>query len=127
VLARCGTRWYRLVSITGYVHVTLVPHQTGPNWVLEHGAVRQARTLVTHTHDAGWSPWQPHGQVLRYYNRRPITFRRYDGLWKRLGEHLPWVVTQRISAHWLRHTIITWVERRFGYVIPEPCRAQRVR
>jgi integrase len=57
------------------------------------------------------------GQLLRYRNGRPITYRRYDYLWQRLGRILPWVRTQQISTHWLRHTTLTWVERHFGYPI----------
>ena len=34
-----------------------------------------------------------------------------DGLGS-LGRHLPWVRTQQISTHWIRHTTLTWVERR---------------
>lgn len=56
-------------------------------------------------------------QLLRYADGRPITTRRYDHLWKRLGIHLPWVATQQISTHWLRHTTLTWVERNFGYAV----------
>lgn len=56
-------------------------------------------------------------QLLRYRNGRPITARRYDHLWLRLGKHLPWVATQQISTHWLRHTTLTWVERNFGYAV----------
>lgn len=55
--------------------------------------------------------------VLRYRNGRPVTRRRYDYLWNRLGKHLPWVATQQISTHWLRHTTLTWVERHFGYAV----------
>ncbi|MHA4951548.1 tyrosine-type recombinase/integrase [Micromonospora saelicesensis] len=55
------------------------------------------------------------GQLLRYRSGQPITYRRYDHLWVRIGEHLPWVYTQQISTHWLRHTTLTWVERNFGY------------
>ena len=57
------------------------------------------------------------GQLLRYADGRPITTRRYDHLWARLGKHLPWVATQQISTHWLRHTTLTWVERNFGYAV----------
>ncbi len=57
------------------------------------------------------------GQLLRYADGRPITTRRYDHLWTRIGRHLPWVATQQISTHWLRHTTLTWVERNFGYAI----------
>ncbi|WP_239314115.1 tyrosine-type recombinase/integrase [Plantactinospora mayteni] len=57
----------------------------------------------------------PTDRLLRYRNGRPITSRRYDHLWKRIGEQLPWVAAQGISTHWLRHTTLTWVERHFGY------------
>lgn len=55
--------------------------------------------------------------MLRYTNGTPITTRRYDHLWKRIGTHLAWVATQQISTHWLRHTTLTWVERNYGYAI----------
>ena len=57
----------------------------------------------------------PDGPLLRYRNGRQITDRRYDYLWVRLGRELPWVRTQGISTHWLRHTTLTWVERNFGF------------
>ncbi|HEX5113670.1 MAG TPA: site-specific integrase [Pseudonocardiaceae bacterium] len=57
------------------------------------------------------------GQLLRYHDGQPITYRRYDHLWTRLGRHLPWIASQGISTHWLRHTTLTWVERNFGYAI----------
>jgi hypothetical protein len=57
------------------------------------------------------------GQLLRYVDGRPITSRRYDHLWERIGHRLPWVATQQISTHWLRHTTLTWVERTFGYAV----------
>lgn len=57
----------------------------------------------------------PTDKLLRYRHGRPLTSRRYDHLWKRLRERLPWVAVQWISTHWLRHTTLTWVERNFGY------------
>ena len=54
-------------------------------------------------------------QLLRYQDGTPLTTRRYDNLWKRVGTRLPWVAAQGISTHWLRHTTLTWVERRYGY------------
>jgi integrase len=57
------------------------------------------------------------GRLLRYRNGQPVTRRRYDHLWRRIGEHLPWVATQQISTHWLRHTTLTWVERNFGFAV----------
>ena len=59
----------------------------------------------------------PDGQLLRYADGRPITYRRYDHLWTRIGRHLPWAATQQISMHWIRHTTLTWVERSFGYAV----------
>ncbi|MFG3714772.1 tyrosine-type recombinase/integrase [Micromonospora sp. NPDC047730] len=59
----------------------------------------------------------PTDLLLRYRNGRAITSRRYDHLWKRIGQQLPWVAAQGISTHWLRHTTLTWVERHFGYGI----------
>ncbi|WP_260729022.1 site-specific integrase [Dactylosporangium roseum] len=57
----------------------------------------------------------PTDALLRYRNGRALTSRRYDELWRRIGRHLPWVAAQGITAHWLRHTTLTWVERHFGY------------
>jgi integrase/recombinase XerC len=57
------------------------------------------------------------GPLLRYQDGQPITSRRYDHLWTRIGRHLAWVRTQQISTHWIRHTTLTWVERNFGYAI----------
>jgi integrase/recombinase XerC len=57
------------------------------------------------------------GRLLRYRTGRPITHRRYDHLWERIGALLPWVTTHQVSTHWLRHTTLTWVERNFGYAI----------
>ena len=56
-----------------------------------------------------------HRHAAALPQRRPLTSRRYDHLWHRIGQHLPWVAAQGISTHWLRHTTLTWVERHFGY------------
>ncbi|GAA3952188.1 tyrosine-type recombinase/integrase [Actinoplanes auranticolor] len=71
--------------------------------LLQHGEERGADSLDD--------------QVLRYRSGKPITRRRYDYIWARLGRHLPWVAVQQISTHWLRHTTLTWVERNFGYAV----------
>jgi integrase len=55
--------------------------------------------------------------LLRYRDGRPLTYRRYDHLWARIGQHLAWVRTQQISTHWLRHTTLTWVERTYGHAV----------
>ncbi len=75
-------------------------------------------TLMRHLQQhAADRPAPPTTPLLRYRNGQPITYRRYDHLWARVGKHLPWVATQQISTHWLRHTTLTWVERTFGYAV----------
>jgi integrase len=59
----------------------------------------------------------PADKLLRYRDGRPLSGRRYDHLWKRIGVQLPWAGMLGVSAHWLRHTTLTWVERNFGYGI----------
>jgi integrase/recombinase XerC len=29
------------------------------------------------------------------------------------------VETQQVTTHWIRHTILTWVERRFGFAVAQ--------
>ena len=57
----------------------------------------------------------PTDGLLRYRSGKALTYRRYDALWLRIGERLPWAAIQGISMHWLRHTTLTWVERNFSY------------
>lgn len=70
--------------------------------------------LLDHAEARG-AAGDPDGQLLRYRNGNPITDRRYNHLWDRLGRYLPWVTTLNVSAHWIRHTTLTWVERNFGF------------
>ena len=56
-----------------------------------------------------------HDALLRQADGRPIGSRHYDALWNRIRALLPWADAHGVSAHWLRHTTITWVERRYGY------------
>jgi integrase len=72
-----------------------------------------ADALVEHAHARG--AVLPTDTLLRYRDGHALTSRRYDHLWKRIGQHLPWAAAQAISIHWLRHTTLTWVERHFGY------------
>ncbi|WP_280262980.1 site-specific integrase [Nocardia wallacei] len=55
--------------------------------------------------------------LFRQRDGRPVTRRRYDSLWNRIGTHLEWVRRQQVSTHWLRHTTLTWVERNFSYAV----------
>jgi integrase len=75
--------------------------------------VHLAQRLAEHANARG--AVAPTDGLLRYRDGRALTSRRYDHLWHRLGQQLPWVAAQGISTHWLRHTTLTWVERHFGY------------
>lgn len=59
----------------------------------------------------------PEAQLLCYRSGRAITRRRYDYLWRRIGEHLPWVAAEGISTGWLCRTTLTWVERTFSSAV----------
>ncbi|MEC3982398.1 tyrosine-type recombinase/integrase [Amycolatopsis sp. H20-H5] len=73
------------------------------------------RHLVAHHDERGTG--DPGEQLLRYASGKPITSRRYDHLFNRVRRHLPWAASLLVSAHWLRHTTLTWVERNFGYAV----------
>ena len=59
--------------------------------------------LIAHAESRGGLDSGQH--LLRYADGRPITHGRYDHLWGRIGRHLPWVATQGISSHWIRHIV----------------------
>ena len=67
----------------------------------------------------------PGGQLLRYRNGRPISSRRYDGRWARIGRVLPWVRTQQIGMYWIRHTILTWLNASSASRSPKPTQATK--
>jgi integrase/recombinase XerC len=74
------------------------------------------RHLLAHAAERGGAV-DPSGPLLRYRSGRPVGSGRYEYIWGRVGKHLPWVAAQHITAHWLRHTTITWVERAFGEAV----------
>jgi len=60
--------------------------------------------------------------VFRYLPNKagvsdPLTSKRFETLWKRLGKNLPWVAIQSISGHYLRPTVLTWVDRTSGHSV----------
>jgi integrase len=76
-------------------------------------------TLTRHllAHHAERGDGDRNGRLLRYRDGRPLTYRRYDHLWRRVSACLPWAAAQQVSTHWLRHTTLTWVERAFSYAV----------
>lgn len=106
--------------------LTLRPTDLNPDWCVirlheKAGTLRWQPVSPTLMHHLQQHADQRHAngpeQLLRYTDGRPITRRRYDHLWGRIGTHLPWVTTHQITTHWLRHTTLTWVERNFGHAI----------
>jgi len=75
-----------------------------------------ARGLLRHAEERS-AHLDEYGQLLRHHNGEPIRYARYETLWKRLGGHLPWLHTMGITAHWIRYTTLTWVERNYGYAV----------
>uniref|UniRef100_UPI000AB0313B tyrosine-type recombinase/integrase n=2 Tax=Nocardia amikacinitolerans TaxID=756689 RepID=UPI000AB0313B len=73
------------------------------------------RHLVQHIHDRGGITRTD--RVFRYRNGRAIGRRRYDTLNQRLRAHLPWAAALQVTAHWFRHTTLTFVEREFGIAV----------
>lgn len=74
-----------------------------------------SHALLKHTRSRGGN--LPEDALLRYANGSALTSRHYDALWSGIRSVLPWAAQLGVSAHWLRHTTLTWVERRFGYAI----------
>jgi len=74
-----------------------------------------AAALDRHARERG--AVRSHDALLRRLDHAPVTGRHYDALWRRIRSLLPWAGAHGVSAHWLRHTTITWVERRYGYGI----------
>ncbi|MEU7785498.1 site-specific integrase [Amycolatopsis sp. NPDC049159] len=70
------------------------------------------RHLLAHAEERG--DGDRNGQLLRYADGKPITERRYDYIFNRVQDELDWAKAMDVTAHWLRHTTLTWVERRFG-------------
>jgi integrase/recombinase XerC len=50
-----------------------------------------SQTLMNHlqAHAPQRGSTDPNNQLLRYRNGKPLTTRRYDHLWLRIGQHLP--------------------------------------
>lgn len=71
--------------------------------------------LIDHAADRGVV--QHTDLFLRNRGTQPITRRRYDALWTRIGKYIPWVAAQQVTTHWLRYTTLTWVERTLGYAV----------
>ncbi|MEV2221596.1 site-specific integrase [Nocardia vinacea] len=56
-------------------------------------------------------------RLFRYSNGRPVGRRRYDYLSQRFRQELSWAAALGVTAHWIRHTTLTFVEREFGYAV----------
>ena len=57
------------------------------------------------------------GALLRYRDGRPLTRRRYDYLWHRIGTHLPWAAAQQVTTTGCGTRPLTGVERHVSYAV----------
>lgn len=55
--------------------------------------------------------------LLRYRSGKPITERRYNYFFERVGQRIPTAQSHGITVHWIRHTTLRWVERNFGKAV----------
>ena len=70
--------------------------------LLAHSAAR---------HDANYDGG--HNLVLRRTNGTGLNDKWFEGFARRM-QHLPWAAELGVSAHWIRHTTITDIERIAG-------------
>lgn len=59
----------------------------------------------------------PTAPLLVRTTGKPLDNNYYQNLWYRIGQHVPWVKNLGVTAHWLRYTTLTWVERNFGFAV----------
>lgn len=52
--------------------------------------------------------------VFRYRDGQPLTDRRFDTLFKRVGDHLPWAKSLGVSLHWIRYSTLTDIRMSSG-------------
>ena len=52
--------------------------------------------------------------VFRYRDGRPLTDRRFDTIFRRVGTHLPWARALGVSLHWIRYSTLTDVRMTSG-------------
>jgi len=70
-------------------------------------------------HSAERGAMAPDDTVLRSRRGKAITRRRYNTVFDRARPCLPWADRTPVSAHILRHTAITTVERHAGYAVAQ--------
>jgi integrase len=96
------------------VQCVITLREKGDTWREQPVSPTLMRHLQAHAVERGATGEQP---LFRTVRGDPVTRRRYDYLWRRVREALPWAQAAQVSTHWLRHTTLTWVERRFGYAV----------
>lgn len=92
-------------------------------WLLEKfGAEREQpvspsllHAVMSHAGDRG--AFAAEGPVFRTASGRPASRRRYNTLFDNIRGALDWAAHTPVTAHVLRHTAITQVERSAGYAV----------
>ncbi|MGY2124281.1 hypothetical protein ACW9HJ_22800 [Nocardia gipuzkoensis] len=55
--------------------------------------------------------------MLRKRSGRPISYRRYDGLWNRVRENLPWAKELEVTTSSITETVHAHVRQLFGETV----------
>lgn len=53
-------------------------------------------------------------RVFHYFNGHCLTDRRFDTIFTRVGEHLPWARSLGVSLHWIRYSTLTDIRMTSG-------------
>jgi integrase len=96
------------------VQCVVTLREKGDMWREQPVSPTLMRYLRAHAADRGAVGEQA---LFRTVRGVPVTRRRYDYVWRRVREALPWAEAAGVSTHWLRYTTLTWVECRFGYAV----------
>lgn len=73
--------------------------------------------MIAHCERRAVGPVRANTPVFHYRNGMPLTRRHYNNLAERWHKHLPWAAQAGVSVHWLRHTVLTDVERLCGEAV----------
>lgn len=92
-------------------------------WLLEKFDAKREQPIspplvaALEDHASGRGACSGEHPVLRSSTGRPITRRRYNTLFERAQAHLDWTKHTPVTAHVLRHTALTRVERLAGFAV----------
>ena len=114
-----GARRGGALALTGtdldHTHARVRRHEKGGTALWQPVSPTLVAALATHAATRGTG--SPQDPVLYLRNGRPLPSRHYDTRYRYWRRECPWADTNMVSAHWLRHTTATKIERKFGRAV----------